>query len=143
MKIGLYSDLARKVIAQIREQIASLKVETSEIDIRNFRQLLVNSHDTKKQVLAESNDFYSLSTLRDLIFHTQEHRFTLPQIEKCLNEVDLKFCGFEDKDAIASFRELHGSNANIHDMALWQKFEKKNPNAFARMYQFWCQKPAV
>ena len=143
MKIGLYSDLARKVIAQIREQIASLKVETSEIDIRNFRQLLVNSNDTKKQVLAESNDFYSLSTLRDLIFHTQEHRFTLPQIEKCLNEVDLKFCGFEDKDAIASFRELHGSNANIHDMALWQKFEKKNPNAFARMYQFWCQKPAV
>jgi len=78
--------------------------------------------------------------LRDLIFHVQEHRFTLPQIKKCLDELGLKFCGFENKDAISNFRKLHGEEADIYDLALWHQCEESNPRAFAAMYQFWCQK---
>jgi len=78
--------------------------------------------------------------LRDLIFHVQEHRFTLPQIKKCLDELGLKFCGFENKDAISNFRELHGEEADFYDLALWHQYEESNPRAFIGMYQFWCQK---
>ena len=78
--------------------------------------------------------------LRDLIFHEQEHRFTLPQIAICLNELGLKFCGFGNKNIISNFKVFHGKEADIYDLALWNLFEEKFPNSFSGMYQFWCQK---
>jgi hypothetical protein len=115
-------------------------VGTSEADIRKFRQSLAESHDENHQRLTMLGDFFSLSMVRDLIFHVQEHRFTLPQIKNCLDELGLKFCGFENKDVISNFRELHGKEADIYDLELWNQFEERNPQTFAMMYQFWCQK---
>jgi SAM-dependent methyltransferase len=140
MCIGLYSELARHHIAEVRKEITALRLGTSEADIRKFRQSLAESNDENHQLLTMSSNFFSLSMLRDLIFHVQEHRFTLPQIKKCLDELGLKFCGFINKDAISNFRKLHGKNADIYDLALWHQYEESNPRAFATMYQFWCQK---
>ena len=140
MKIGLYSKLARHHIEEIREEIASLGLGTSATEVRKFRQSLVESHDENHQLLTKSPDFFSFSTLRDLIFHVQEHRFTLPQIKNCLNELGLKFCGFENEVATSNFREFHGNEADIYDLEIWHQFEVRNPQAFAGMYQFWCQK---
>ena len=141
MKIGLYSELARHEIAKVRKEITMLKVGTSETDIRKFRQSLVESHDENHQLLTAANDFFSLSTVRDLIFHVKEHRFTLPQIKNCLDELGLKFCGFENKDATSNFKELYRNEVDIHDLELWHQYEERNPQAFSGMYQFWCQKP--
>ena len=88
-----------------------------------------------------ASDFFSLSEFRDLIFHVQEHRFTLPQIKNCLEKLGLKFCGFENEVAASNFRELYGIEADIYDFELWHQYEERNPQAFAGMYQFWCQKP--
>jgi tetratricopeptide (TPR) repeat protein len=140
MKIGLYSELARQDIVEIRKEISALNIRISKDDIKKFRQSLAESHDKNYQRLIESSDFFSLSTLRDLIFHVQEHRFTLPQIKNCLDELGLKFCGFENKGVISNFRELHRNEADIYDLELWHQFEERNPQAFAGMYQFWCQK---
>ena len=140
MRIGLYSQLARKNIAEVRKEITLLKGGTSEADIRKFRQSLVESQDENHQGLTTSNDFFSLSMLRDLIFHVQEHCFTLPQIKEYLNKLGLKFCGFEDKDIISNFRKFHGKEVDIYDLALWHQFEENNPQTFGGMYQFWCQK---
>jgi SAM-dependent methyltransferase len=140
MKIGLYSELARHFIAEVRKEITLLGVETSESEIRKFRRSLAESNDENHQLLTMSSDFFSLSTLRDLIFHVQEHRFTLPQIKNCLDELGLNFCGFTTKDAISNFRGFHGEEADIYDLALWHQYEESNPRAFATMYQFWCQK---
>jgi hypothetical protein len=140
MRIGLYSELARQHIAVVRKEITLLRVGTSESEIRKFRRSLAESNDENHQLLTKSSDFFSLSMLRDLIFHVQEHRFTLPYIKKCLDELGLKFCGFENKDAISNFREFHGEEADIYDLALWHQYEESNPRAFAAMYQFWCQK---
>ena len=140
MKIGLYSELARQHIAEVRKKITLRKVGLSGADIRKIRQSLVESQDDNHQQLTTSNDFFSLSTLRDLIFHVQEHRFTLPQIKKCLNKLGLKFCGFENKDVISNFRKSHGKEVNIYDLALWHLYEENNPRTFSGMYKFWCQK---
>ena len=75
-------------------------------------------------------DFFSLSEFRDLIFHGQEHRFTLPQIKNCLNELGLKFCGFENTELVSNFRELHGNETDIYDLELWHQFEESKPKAF-------------
>ena len=140
MKIGLYSELARQNIIEVRKEITLGKVGTSEADIRNFRQSLIESQEKHHQQLTISNDFFSLSTLRDLIFHVQEHRFTLPQIKNCLEKLGLKFCGFEDIDIISNFRKFHGKEADIHDLALWHQYEENNSRSFGGMYIFWCQK---
>lgn len=71
----------------------------------------------------------------------KEHRFTLPQIKNCLDELGLKFFGFENKDVISNFREPRGNEADIYDLELWHQYEERNPRAFSEMYQFWCQKP--
>ncbi len=140
MKIGLYSELARKPIATIRKEIAVLRVGTSEADIRKRRQSLTESHDDNHQLLTRSGDFFSLSETRDLIFHIQEHHFNLLHIKNCLDELGLEFCGFEHEVAPSSFRKLHGKEADIYDLKLWHQYEGRNPEAFVGMYQLWCQK---
>ena len=114
---------------------------TSEGSIRNFRYLIAESHNEDHQRLTAWDDFFSLSELRDLIFHVQEHRFTLPQIKRCLDDLGLKFCGFENPRAIKRFQEFHGKEADLYDLSLWHQCEEANPRTFAGMYQFWCQKP--
>ena len=140
MKIGLYSELARQHIVEVRKEITILRVGASETEIRKFRQSLAESNDENHQRLIESSDFFSLSTLRDLIFHVQEHRFALPQIKSCLDDLGLKFCGFEVGSIVSQFRKFHGEASDTHDLVLWHEFEESNPHVFGGMYQFWCQK---
>ena len=140
MRIGLYSELARKNIVDARNEIMLAKIGISKSEMKEFRQKISVSNDKNYQRLAKSKDFFSLSMLRDLIFHVQEHRFTLPQIKSCLDELKLKFCGFTTKDAISNLRKFYGKDADIYDLFLWHQYEKNNPQAFAAMYQFWCQK---
>ena len=140
MRIGLYSELARQHILRVREEIASSRVGASGSEIREFRGSLAESQNENHQLLATSSDFFSLSSLRDLIFHVQEHRFTLPRISCCLDELGLKFCGFESPDVVAKFKKSFGEKPDPFNLSLWHQFEEKNPRAFAEMYQFWCQK---
>ena len=140
MRIGLYSELARRHIVKTREEIGLRGIGTSEDEIRQFRQSLVESSADHHQLLTDSGDFFSLSTLRDLIFHVQEHRFTLPQIQHSLDELGLQFCGFEDKGIVGRFKHFFGKDSDACDLSLWRQFEEGNPRTFAGMYQFWCQK---
>ena len=87
-------------------------------------------------------DFYSLGTCRDLLFHVKEHRFTLPQIEVVLNDLDLRFLGFELRQSWIrrSFSEFYPEKDALTSLSLWHQFELKNPHTFRGMYQFWVQK---
>ena len=140
MKIGLYSELARGHLVKAREEITLQGVGTTKDEIRKFRWSLIESNNEEMHRLKTDGDFFSVSTLRDLIFHVQEHRFTFPHIRDCLDELGLKFCGFEDKDIVSRFREFHGEESDIYDLILWHQFENSNTDTFAGMYQFWCQK---
>lgn len=140
MKIGLYSELARSDIVSVRKEIAAMNVGTSNAEMRAFRQAVATSNEKDHRRLAERADFHSLSNLRDLIFHVQEHRFTLPQIAKCLEELGLVFSGFENRFFVSDFRAHYGCDSDIYDLELWDRFEEGNPGTFAGMYQFWCQK---
>lgn len=143
MNLGLYSELARRHIKEVRKEIAELSMGESEADLRKYRQSLVQSRDEKHQKLTASSDFFSLSMMRDLIFHVKEHHFNLPEIANCLNVLGLKFCGFENSNNLANFREDYGDEADIYDLQSWHKYEERKPETFAGMYQFWCQKPVV
>ena len=109
-------------------------------DIRQFRQSVVESQNDNHKKFVLANDFFNLSMVRDLIFHVQEHRFTLPRVQSHLTELGLKFCGFENNDAVAQFRLAFGREGDLYDLKLWHELEEDNPDMFAGMYQFWCQK---
>ena len=81
-----------------------------------------------------------MSNLKDLLFHVQEHRFTIPLIKDHLSKLGLKFCGFESSNIVPHFKLTNKNKEDPYDLDKWQVYEEANPEAFARMYQFWCQK---
>ena len=138
--IGLYSKIARQHIERIRLDIKKLKIKTNESNLKNFREKIILSNHNDYKLIKKSPDFYSLSNFRDLLFHVQEHRFTIPEIVKFINNLNLKFCGFENKELLDLFRANHQDVNDIYNLKLWNEFEVCNPRVFAGMYQFWCQK---
>ncbi len=77
--------------------------------------------------------------MKDLLFHVQEHRFTIPHLKQCLGELGLKFCSFETQ-MTSHFKQTNKAKDDPYDLDKWQAYEEANPRAFTGMYQFWCQK---
>ena len=140
MRIGLYSELARKSIVQIRDEIEHLNIESSYDAMKLFRNKIGSSEEEPHKLIVSSLDFYSMSAFRDLIFHVQEHRFTIPQIKASLTQLGLMFCGFETLHVVEKFKSENFTENALYDLEKWDTFEKENPRVFAGMYQFWCQK---
>jgi SAM-dependent methyltransferase len=146
MKIGLYSKIARQHIVETRTLIAKKNHGTSSESIRQFRVEIMDMDSKSDSKISNSfniHDFYSLSTCRDLLFHVQEHSFTLPEIETALKELDLVFIGFEPScghQVMNRFKELNPEKESLTSLPLWHQFELKNPSIFISMYQFWIQK---
>jgi tetratricopeptide (TPR) repeat protein/2-polyprenyl-3-methyl-5-hydroxy-6-metoxy-1,4-benzoquinol methylase len=143
MFVGLYSALGRREVVNARAFIAGRGDQQMADGIRLFRQDIASAdHGPAMQHLLTSPDFFSASGCRDLFFHTQEHRLTLPQIQSFLQENRLAFLGFNlDAQIVQKFRRRFPADGAQTDLALWHDFETANPNAFSAMYQFWIQKP--
>lgn len=139
IKIGLYSELARTHIAKIRNEASLSSFEYNNKNIRSFREKLIQSREQHHKLILKSADFYSLSTMRDLTLHIQEHQFTLSQIQKCIHQLELEFCGFEG-NMLQAFKSLYPQKDSEYDLCCWNEFEQNYPRVFAGMYQFWCQK---
>jgi len=143
MIIGLYSERARAGVVAAREQIAALKLSGSRNSIRTYRhRILFGEEGEALNALLEWPDFYSTSGCRDLLFHVQEHRFTLQQITKALSELGLELIGFENDDPAfwRRYREHAPHDPAGVDLAAWDHLEADYPNLFAGMYQFWCRR---
>ena len=140
MRIGLYSELARKHIARIRKEISHAGIGSSEEEMKSFRETIMRSEKDHHEKILNFSDFYSLSEFKDLLFHVQEYRFTVPQIKVHLYKLGLKFCGFETKQIVSHFKQTNTHEDDPYDLDKWQSYEEANPRAFAGMYQFWCQK---
>jgi tetratricopeptide (TPR) repeat protein len=141
MTVGLYSDVARADIVAARAFIAERGYQPTAADIRRCRQALLDQGMRFGNVVA-SGDFFSTSGCRDLLFHVQEHRLTIPEIAGFLVENGLAFIGF-DVDHFTTQRYLtrFPHDQSMTDLACWDVFERENPATFSGMYQFWVQKP--
>ena len=82
-----------------------------------------------------------MSACRDLIFHVQEQRFSLPQIAGLLADLDLEFIGFEwpDTHAAARYRTRFPEDRALANLDHWHVFEMNRSDTFALMYQFWVR----
>ena len=142
MKIGIYSEIARRHISEVRDWISELGITPTEENIREVRQRLFKfpKDDTRRRVL-EYSDFYSVSGARDLLFHVEEHTFTFEEISAVLDTLGLELIGLQltGGDTEHHFREMFPEDPNMQSLLKWHEFEKVYPDSFRSMYQFWCR----
>ncbi len=147
MRIGLYRDLGRQDIMSGRAYVAERGLEGDAAGIRAFRRAVMGADaalanaDWCRSLLA-TPDFYSASEVRDLVFHVQERNYRLPEVVTALEELGLEFAGFDAPNSLTdAFRQKYPDPTALKDPVAWWDFEQEHPQAFRRMYEFWCVKP--
>lgn len=140
MHVGLYSELGRRDVIEARRFIAERGYKPTPQDIRRCRQDII---ETPLRGLARFDDYFTMSECRDLLFHVQESRTTIPAIKSFIAAQGLKFIGFEfDLPSLQHFRALFAGNGwSLTDLDRWHEIETKYPDTFSGMYHFWLQKP--
>ncbi len=141
MQVGLYSELGRRNIVSARKFIAERGYRPVAEDIRRCRQDILAAEDPLLKSVSRVDDFFTIGECRDLLFHVQEHRVTLPAIKSFLTEDGLAFAGFF-LDAITHhrFASRFPQPGAALDLDRWHAFETEAPNTFAGMYQFSVRK---
>ncbi|MCK5617043.1 tetratricopeptide repeat protein, partial [Candidatus Pacearchaeota archaeon] len=141
INLGFYSTIARRYITQAREHFKETKPTTT--NIRNARQeILALPKNNPLRTITGIRDFYSLSECRDLIFHTQEHCYTISEIKELITSCGLKFIGFElpSPSIKKQYNNSYPKDTQLNNLDNWEKFEEDNPDTFIGMYTFWCQR---
>lgn len=145
MMISLYSEIARKSIVTARQYIQDKGYKADIEGIRACREdiKLMEMHHPIKPV-SRWIDFYTTSSLRDLIFHVQEHRFTARQLKSCISELGLEFMGFQfpDRALPQGYSSSYPNDTYARNLDNWDDFERNHPDLFAGMYNFWVRLPA-
>lgn len=144
INLGLYSEAARQGIVAARALIAEQGYTTQSGDIRRCRENIVSITDIQSPLrkIRAFRDFFSTSECRDLLFHVQEHRFTLPRIKELLDTCQLNFIGFTiDMMTKREYQTMFPGDVLMQNMDYWHVLETENPDIFKSMYQFWAQKP--
>jgi Flp pilus assembly protein TadD/SAM-dependent methyltransferase len=142
MHIGLYSETARQDIVKAQAFIAHGNYIPDAEGIRRCRQAILNLRDGDPvKNVTRIPDFFSVSECRDLLFHVQEHRVTLPQIAAFLKDNDLSFLGFDIRgEIVGRYASRFPQDPAKTDLTCWETFEAENPDTFIGMYNFWVQK---
>ena len=141
LKLGIYSEISRKHIMEVRSFVEKNNSSSDLNNIRRTRELIKNDKDNKFfQKLTYNYDFYSTSSLRDMIFHVNEKRYTLDQILKLINSFNLEFLGFTNEKAKKNYSKRYPNDTNNLNIKNWSEFEIENPDTFISMYQFWVRK---
>ena len=141
IKLALYSKLGRQNLYSIQQRVKKYPTNNLNKVINKFRKEIIESKNQDFLALKNIGDFFSTSELRDLIFHIQEHQYTIPLIKQTIKKLNLNFCGFENiNDHHLEFIKFHSSNKNLYDLDQWDCFEKANQDTFKEMYNFWVQK---
>lgn len=150
MRLGLYGEGGRKIVEKARRDIAGARIPSTLDGLRDFRRRVMGGDLKRLAALVEWEDFWSASLLRDLCFHVQEHRFTVPRLRAFLEGSGLTFLGFEfnagsahravaDADPVAQYRARFRGEPTLADLGRWEQLERDKPDLFAG-YAFVCQK---
>ena len=145
MEVGLYSERARRNVIAARALIARRGYRPISEDIRRCREEIAAAEDgSLLKSLTRSEDFFTTSACRDLLFHVQEHRLTLPDIKTFLAANKLQFAGFVlPPPVLQRFALRFPDHAALTDLDCWDSFEYEAPDTFGGMYLFTVCKPAT
>jgi hypothetical protein len=142
LKLGFYSRRARGSVNAARDLIRASGLGASVTDIRKFRQHVFDAPaDSPLKELEYAPDFYSTSMCRDLVFHVEEHQYTLPEIAQMLDACNLEFLGLSDlpPEALGRYASMFPDDTRRTNVENWDEYERRYPLTFSRMFLFWCR----
>jgi len=85
-------------------------------------------------------DFYSISGMRDLVFHVQEKEYALDEITSMLDILGLEFLGFKLPQPIINLYKKEFPTTSLQSLEHWAQFENKYPDTFSGMYNFFVMR---
>lgn len=137
INLGLYSELARRDVVVLRDLIAEKGFPPTAQGIRACRSYVRSTPPQDFLFVKGSTDFYSLSACRDLLFHVQEVRYTIPGLRDLLASAGLRFTRFRSfGHMMQMYREAYPADPDGLNLDNWDAFERKNPGFFGAMYHF-------
>lgn len=143
--IGLYSELGRQGVVEARAHIAAGGYSATPEGVRDLRHDLMTGPRPPEleMVLSPASDFWTTSDCRDLVFHVNEHRFTLPQVGQMLDDAGLEFLGLQFGHAADRTRFLakHPAPGAIQDVTALHRHELNHPEVFGDTYRIWARRP--
>ncbi len=132
IKIAVYTAKGRSAVLRAIQMRKDMGIPATPTGIRAFRKILIelpNDHPAKPTIL--SPDFYSMSGTRDLLFHVQEHNFTVPEIVSLIGQSGLRIVRFgAASDQKARFHAM--GYPDDGDLNAWAAAEEANPGLFSR-----------
>ena len=139
MLIGLYSERARTDVVAARAYIARSGYRPTTADIRRCRQDLMAQYATSAVAgVTRLRDFHATSECRDLLFHVEEHRYTLLQVQALLDDAGLRVTAVAAPEvARRAYAARFPGDAGMTDLAHWDAFETGHPDVFAGMILLW------
>jgi SAM-dependent methyltransferase/tetratricopeptide (TPR) repeat protein len=142
MLIGLYSAVARRDVAALRDDPAYPGPGCNDAALRTFRRdLMTRPEGELGASLKLGLDFYSISEFRDLACHVSERCVTLREVKEFLDLNSLVFRGFRfHGPELDQFHEHYPDEPWPGRLDLWEEFEQANPQTFAAMYLLWCER---
>ncbi|MEM7618565.1 MAG: hypothetical protein AAF244_04185 [Pseudomonadota bacterium] len=83
---------------------------------------------------------FTVSEVRDLFFHVQEHRFTCLMLQEAFRDLELDLMLFApDAHQIRqAYKNRYPDDPNAVNLKYWHEFEQQYPNLFLGMYKFYC-----
>lgn len=144
MMLGLYSEIGRRDVVAARELIAKHGYSDNPDDVRRFRHDVLRLAPDLAMRLMQSSAFHTLSDLRDLVFHRQEHRYTPAQLRQLIDEAGLEFLGFEfnSPKPLTGYRARFPQDLTAANLDNWATVELENPGLFSNCYRFWVRHKA-
>ena len=130
MRVGLYSELGRPGVIAGRALVAERGFSADPAGIRQFRETLIagNFGPPLGDLIAKARDFFTVSELRDLVFHVREHRMTIPQIANFLRDNKLQFLGFElDPESAHNYRARFPADRTMTKFRILAHLRDRSP----------------
>ena len=141
MLVGLYSERGRADVAAARAFVSEQGFPPTPDGIRGARQALAAA--PAHAAIALRRDFFTVSECRDLLFHVEEHCFTLPGVARMIAQLGVAFTGFVvEPQVLGAYRERFPADAAMTDLTNWDAFESAFPATFSGMYVFGVRKHA-
>jgi SAM-dependent methyltransferase/tetratricopeptide (TPR) repeat protein len=144
MYVGLYSEIGRQGVIAARSLVAERGYLSTPEGMRRSRvEIRARAKtDPDLRTLVNSWAFYNMSNYRDLVFHVQEQRYTLPKIGGMLHELGLELIGIAHTDPTVQQRYCarFPGDADQTNLNCWHQFELENPTTFESCYRLWLYK---
>lgn len=140
IRASLYSYTARQQLQACSKQLADKGFIVSADNIRNLRREFMNEPElSNHKSLIELDDYYSITGLFDMLFHTYERHYQLEEITLMIDKLNLNFIGLE----FATQDNYLSDDDTTMTLDALKNIEQHHPDLFFPHYIFWMMKKVI